>query len=276
MKIKLFGIRNLLFTALFIVYLTVSAMADFPVSNGNWSNGATWESGTVPDNVYETYSDNICLCGSHQVTVDGIYNYDNLSLKIGTVVTDWNTSPPTQLCKGEGIIILPSSSEITFSSARWADAGSANRHATIIVEGGNLFILGDVQTHSTSVTPNSVDLGINISSGSLDIGGIFNIFDAQYITGLGTCNITVNGSGILKAADIIKHEDGGSLNFTVGGGGKVIVSGDRTADPTLNGILMSSSGQPLSATYSNGETIIMDSAKIVSALPAIYTLLLSD
>ena len=244
MDVRKIIIITLVLSFLYSFSLISNAMADHPVSSGNWSNGSIWNNGVVPSN--GTFLE---MCGGYLVTVDSIFNYDNSMLKVGSYCEGYG---------GEGFLDVPSGSEITFESGTWANLDGSDRHATINISGGVINFTGDVQTHPSACTPHSVDLYLTVSAGSLNIGGTFYLYAEQWAPGVGNCDIVVNGSGILKASDIIKHEDGGVLNFTVSESGKVIVSGDRTADPTLDGILSSGSGQPLSAAYSNGETTIMD------------------
>jgi len=207
------------------------------IANGYWSNPNIWSPTGVPTNANDgNWSNNIFLVNEKTVSLDGKYVYDYRVLYQGI---NW--------MGGEGTLNVPVGTGAIFS---WAAIGdSAN--GILNVTGGTLRVNGDMLGARNSGVAGYVDL----NAGLLQANRIRLFTDASgglfwmHVGGYGT--LSLGPDGVQKLND-------GTLQWTVGGRGRVVTDGNKTADPTLGGLLSAKSGTLQARLTASGRTVITD------------------
>ncbi len=228
--------------------LNTAARGDQLIASGNWGDSSIWNTNDgqpIPDNVYDEYNDRVFVYGNHAVTLDTAYNYDKLSLYIGKNGT-------------AGTLIAPEGTSATFKTC-WVcyGHGTLPEAATINITGGSLTaVRGMSGPHGGRWVGYDNSPGtftLNVSAGMLTVVGGDLALNFGGLSG-NVSNISVSGTGIMDLVSV--SSGGGTLNWTVGDFGKVIIDGDHTGDPTLGGLLHGADGWGLDAAFDGTETSI--------------------
>lgn len=229
-------------TAILIGGLAPTARATTLVGSGDWSNPAIWSAG-VPFNANDgNWSNNVFLSGNNTVRLDGKYD---LSYRMGYL----------GVFGGSSTLLAPPGTSLRLSAAPTADGGSgAQSNVTLNITGGSLIVdnnlfgaRGDASDH-----PSWAD--VHVTAGLLKAASL--TFNPGNHPG-NVFNLEVSGRGTL-ALGSVTPPTGGTVNWTVGGQGRVVISGNHTADPTLGGLLAAKSGTLQTRLTASGRTVITD------------------
>ncbi len=240
--------RTAVFTIAAICWLGLStaATADRLIGTGVWSNPAIWDTGSIPDNVPGDWNDNVFLWKGKTVTLDADYNYNQIGLYIG-------------YCGTAGTLNVPGNTSATFSACCPCEGyTAAGDGATINITGGSLTCLGNMDGPKGGMWSSKPEggypatLGVDISAGTLTVGGGLLLNSGGHADNVS--NISVFGTGIMDLGSVTSN--GGTVDWTVGDLGKVIIDGDHRGDPTLGGLLHGADGWGLDAAFDGTETSI--------------------
>lgn len=228
--------------AILIVGLGASAQAATLTGTGVWSNPAIW-SGGVPFNANDgNWSNNVFLSGNNTVTLDGKYDLSDRTAYLGVF-------------GGSPTLNVPATTRVRFGSAPMADGGSGSQsNVTVNITGGTLLVDTSMfgARGNTSENPSWAD--VNVTAGLLKANDL--TFNPGNHPG-NVFSLDVVGRGTLSLGSVTAPT-GGTVNWTVGGRGRVVIGGNHTADPTLGGLLAAQSGTLQSRLTASGRTIITD------------------
>ncbi len=197
------------------------------VGSGNWSNGSTWDSGSVP-----TASDDVVIAAGHIVTLDGSYSANSLTI---------NATGTLRFGSASGSYTLTIAGNVTNNGTIDTDDGGFAQHTLVI--GGNF--------DNSSGTFNGDQTGGN----NLEVINVtFNGTSAMSILGAPTFyKLTHSGSGALSTgSSTITVKNQIDLQSTAGsfqlGSGGLIFEGSLfkvlggSFDATTNSALITFTG----------------------------------
>jgi hypothetical protein len=233
------------------------------VQNGNWSNTATWDGGTLPTSADDVYADGKTVTIDQDITVLSIRTTQRSGGTAGGGFT------MTSAFNGSGNIIAGSTSclSATFTSSTASWTGDVFGGASLNAVGLSLNGIGLIWNHVGNITAGgagSNTWGVSIStSSSVSIlgnisGGTGTASDGCRITGLGVYNITgiiTGGSGgsafgvhnqSNNVVTITGNITGGTANPSNGvhniSTGQITITGNATASSSTVGINNTSTG----------------------------------
>jgi len=214
-----------------------NALAATLIASGYWSNPAIWDS--TPFNANDgIWTNNIFLVGEHIVTLDGKYVYDYRSLYHSVGAMD-----------GSAIFNVPTGTGAIFSGCPIADGADASLNVT----GGWLKFTGDLFGPRSAAAHAYVDL----TGGLIQANGIRFFSDEAGTTGMFYLNVGGYGTLSIGAGGAVRSNSGTVL-WRVGERGRVVIDGDKLADPTLGGLLSAKSGTLQARLTASGRTVITD------------------
>ena len=229
-------------TVILVVGLGTNAQGTTLVGSGDWSNPAIWSAG-VPFNANDgIWGNNVLLSGNNTVRLDGKYDYSYRYIYLGVF-------------GGSSALNVPPATSARFSVAPTADGSSGSQsNVTLNVTGGSLIVDGSMLGARGNSTDFPSWADVNLSAGLLKAGNLAfnpgnhpgNVFDLE-----------VSGRGTLGLGSVTPPT-GGTVNWTVGSQGRVVINGDQTGDPTLGGLLAAKSGTLQSRLTASGRTVITD------------------
>lgn len=232
---------------LFIWNINLIAQPSFLQGNGVWSNNSIWT-------FYPTEGSTamIAIGGNYTVNLDG--NYDYTSNFSQFYIGDFGDGK-------SGVLNIPANTSTTFNASTAFSFGGgilSGENATINITGGELWLLGQ-NVNVNTFANNPATTNIDISFGTLNIENNL-VLNSANNTGH-TYRIKIWNIGTLRANNIVKSNAGSANSyFTIDHSGRVIVSGDKTSDPSLGGIISAAGDGWLIADYysSSDETIIFN------------------
>jgi hypothetical protein len=244
----------------------------YAVANGNWSNTATWDGGTLP-----TSSDDVFSNG-FTVTINGTF----------TVLTIRTTSNTLPLIIAGGQFIFANGGNLTCTAAQAIYVGSTTPTLEMNLTSGNTGTFnGSVLTMTATANYNAIRLS---NSGTLNLNGNYNIDGSaastnRYIiqlTSTGTLNIvgdlsstSTSGTGTVNALNITST---GTTNITgnvLGGAGTglgvvaIQTSGSGAINITGN---VSTTAFPAITLVSSNTLTVIGNVSTTGTQPAIYNL----
>jgi hypothetical protein len=169
----------------------------FAVANGNWSNPATWNGGTLPA------SDDDVFANGFTVTINGTF----------TVLTIRNTANTLPLIIAGGGFTFANGGNLTCSNSQAIFVGAANRPVLeMSLSSGNV---GTFTGSVLTITNSTNFIGIRLSgTGTLNLIGDFGNTSSSNIT---TRTIEVTNNGILNIVGNLS-----SSNLSSGGLGNTL------------------------------------------------------
>ena len=221
----------------------------YAVANGNWSNTATWNGGTLP-----TSSDDVFSNG-FTVTIDGIF----------TVLSIRNTLNAVPVILAGGQFRFANGGNLTCTSSPAIFAGTSTPVLEMNLPIGNSAIFNGSVLTLTNLSPSSNAIRLS-GTGTLTCTGNYTVDNGAalkqilYVTAAGTLNVIGNLSGTLTSTAAIANALRIDANATVN------ITGDITSS---GGTITTGSSATILATVAstlNITGIVVSSAKI-----AIYT-----
>jgi hypothetical protein len=210
----------------------------YAVANGNWSNTATWDGGTLPTAADDVFSNNFT------VTIDGTFTV--LSIR-----NTLNAALPTILAGGQ--FRFANGGNLTCTAAQAIYAGSTTSVLEMTLASPNTAIFnGSVLTLTNTNNYNAIKLS---GTGTLTCTGNYTIDNGSatkqiiYVTSTGTLNVIGNLSSTISsaagAANTLRIDANATVNVTgditassgvinAGGSATVICNSNSTLNVTGN------------------------------------------
>ncbi|VGO21877.1 hypothetical protein [Pontiella sulfatireligans] len=190
--------------------------------NGNWTNTATWNSGTVP-----AIADRALIIFDNTVTVDSPSNQvGSLRLDAGKAFLNIET--------GGALTVVNSGTYPTNGSVSFKWAGTP---CTINVQGGDFTVQGNTELDGGNAGVTNM---FNVTSGSIDLSSYFEIGDA--------------GAGGLSLVAVI----GADASFRVGGNMKIGASAILGWTPAEDGAVTAMVSDNFKNVILLGGTLLVD------------------
>jgi hypothetical protein len=210
----------------------------YAVANGNWSNTATWDGGTLPTAADDVFSNNFT------VTIDGTFTV--LSIR-----NTLNAALPTILAGGQ--FRFANGGNLTCTAAQAIYAGSTTSVLEMTLASPNTAIFnGSVLTLTNTNNYNAIKLS---GTGTLTCTGNYTVDNGSatkqiiYVTSTGTLNVIGNLSSTISsaagAANTLRIDANATVNVTgditassgvinAGGSATVICNSNSTLNVTGN------------------------------------------
>lgn len=174
----------------------------YAVANGNWSNPATWNGGTLPTSADDVFSNNFIITIDQNITV--------LTLRNTTNTTPAITAGGSFLVNGNGLTIT------CLSSTGIVQNNTVSDCLTITGNGNNTFNINILGSQGGSTFR-----AIVITS-----TGTVNWVGSIYASASGFGTLYINGNCIFNLIGNLRHTSTGSTTYTLATGSSVT--------PTLN------------------------------------------
>jgi hypothetical protein len=215
----------------------------FAVANGDWSNTATWDGGTLPTSSDDVYANNFNVNVNQNIDVISLRNEPNTGITAGGTFT-FNTSGVTAdisnnivmnpTVSTSFILITASSGLVTMNIPNGNVQMTNTANANFINHSGNCNLTItciSLKGHTTQLNINS-SLYTKSSTGIFTLNGNVDGRSAGGAVGSGaTVNLTSSSTNVING----NITGGNSNNGTNAGSGVVITSGNLTVTGNIIG-----------------------------------------
>lgn len=225
----------------------------YAVTNGNWSNPATWNGGTLPTAADDVFANTLT------VTIDGTF----------TVLSIRNTSNASPAIAANGTFRYANGGNLTCTAAQAIYAGAATPVLEMTLASPNTAIFnGSVLTMTNTTSFNAIKLS---GTGTLTCTGNYTVDNGAalkqiiFVTAAGTLNIIGNLSSTVtsaaNAANTLRIDANATVNVTgdiIGSSGITNAGGSATVNCNSNSTLNVTgniTGAATLAIYTIGSTI---------------------
>jgi len=225
----------------------------YAVTNGNWSNPATWNGGTLPTAADDVFANTLT------VTIDGTF----------TVLSIRNTSNASPAIAANGTFRYANGGNLTCTAAQAIYAGAATPVLEMTLASPNTAIFnGSVLTMTNTTSFNAIKLS---GTGTLTCTGNYTVDNGAalkqiiFVTAAGTLNIIGNLSSTVtsaaNAANTLRIDANATVNVTgdiIGSSGITNAGGSATvicnSNSTLN-VTGNITGSSTLGIYTLGSTV---------------------
>ena len=241
----------------------------YAVANGNWSNTATWDGGTLPAAGDDVYADGKTVTIDTNVTVANLYT----TLRVGgTIGGTFNISSGSYtitaniICGGafltNALIISSNSNQTIIGNI----TGGSNSGAGITFTGtGTLTITGNVTGGGANFA-----YGIGQSAGIINLTG--NVIGGSSFTGIGNSNnVKLTITGIISGNGVnigSINSQALTLNGTCVAGAATAITNSSTGTVTINGNITAVGNAGVFAILNSSTGIITINGDCLGALSA--------
>ena len=165
----------------------------FAVANGNWSNTATWNGGTLPTSADDVFSNNFT------VTIDGTFTVLSISNLAATGIT------------AGGSFTFANGGDLTCTAGDGVKPGLGSLLTFALGSGNSATIRGNVIRSTTSSNAQSISC---TGTGTLNIIGNLTLSSGGALTNQSTLYISANAT-INHVGDIINNSSNANFGVTM-------------------------------------------------------------